>query len=108
VVKVTRKAGTYAVKKSDLYQMFAYSRFYADKNGRTPTIALIYPSTNQQPIKIANINPGKKKGPLSMLQRVTTLYFNLPEDGDDTTQTAVEIYEFPVPLAAQTVAKVTT
>lgn len=108
VVKVTRKAGTYAVKKSDLYQMFAYSRFYADKNGRTPTIALIYPSTNQQPINTANIDPGEKKGPLSMLQRVTTLYFNLPEDGDDTTQTAVEIYEFPVPLAPQTVAKVTT
>ena len=36
-----------------------------------------------------------------MLQLVTTLYFNLPENGDNTTQTAVEIYEFPVPLASQ-------
>jgi 5-methylcytosine-specific restriction endonuclease McrBC regulatory subunit McrC len=101
VVKVTRKAGTYAVKKSDLYQMFAYSRFYADKNGRTPTIALIYPSTSQAPDATSKLSSKKHGGPLSMLQLVTTLYFNLPENGDNTTQTAVEIYEFPVPLASQ-------
>jgi 5-methylcytosine-specific restriction enzyme subunit McrC len=100
VVKVTREAGSYAVKKSDLYQMFAYSRFYADGNGRTPTIALIYPSTSEA--KDATNKEGSKKngGPLSTLQLVTTLYFNLPENGDNTTQTAVEIYEFPVPLAS--------
>lgn len=101
VVKVTRKSGTFAVKKSDLYQMFAYSRFYADKNGRTPTIALIYPSTNQSPAISLSSNPREMKGPLSMLQLVTTLHFNLPEGGDDKSQTAVEIYEFPVPLAKQ-------
>ena len=101
VVKVARKAGTYAVKKSDLYQMFAYSRFYADENGRTPTIALIYPSTNEAKDTTDLAGSEKDGGPLSMLQLVTTLYFNLPENGDNTTQTAVEIYEFPVPLASQ-------
>lgn len=107
VVRVTRKAGTYAVKKTDLYQMFAYSRFYADKNGRTPTIALIYPSTNQAPdASTAKTRSKKRGGPLSMLQLVTTLYFNLPENGDNTTQTAVEIYEFPVPLASQLPANI--
>jgi 5-methylcytosine-specific restriction enzyme subunit McrC len=98
LIQVKRKGGTYAVSKSDLYQMFAYSRFYADASGRTPTIALIYPSNG-----LTQINPDgpKNKGPLSMLQLVTKLYFNLPEDGDNTSQTAVEIYEFPVPMASQ-------
>lgn len=100
VVKVARKEGSYAVKKSDLYQMFAYSRFYADENGRTPTIALIYPSTNEAADAKNKAGSKKNASPLSMLQLVTTLYFNLPENGDNTTQTAVEIYEFPVPLAS--------
>ncbi len=81
------KKGKYIVKKSDLYQMFAYSRYYATKDF-TPSIALIYPSQNKA-------TPSKgDSGPLSFLTKVDTLYFNV---GENASQTRIDIYEFPVP-----------
>lgn len=81
------KKGKYIVKKSDLYQMFAYSRYYATKD-LIPSIALIYPSQNKaSPLK-------GDTGPLSFLTKVDTLYFNV---GENASQTRIDIYEFPVP-----------
>lgn len=84
---IAGKKGRYVVKKSDLYQMFAYSRYYATK-GKCPKIALIYPTRNP-----ASSAKGDH-GPLSCLTKVDTLYFDI---GDQKDQTPVEIYEFPVP-----------
>lgn len=94
---INGKRGKYIVKKSDLYQMFAYSRFYTSGEF-TPSIALIYPSQNKpSPAKGAD-------GPLSFLTKVDTLYFNIGENG---TQTAVDIYEFPVPTVVKPIKPVT-
>ncbi len=84
------KNGRYVVKKADLYQMFAYSRYYA-KKGNQPSIALIYPT--QKPTTTAP----KGSGPLSALTIIDTLYFNLGEDREN--QTRIDIYEFPVPVS---------
>ena len=88
--KIKGKNGRYVIKKADLYQMFAYSRYYA-KNGNQPSIALIYPT--QKPTTAAP----KGSGPLAALTLIDTLYFNLNEDGKN--QTRIDVYEFPVPIS---------
>ena len=89
--QINGKRGKYIVKKSDLYQMFAYSRYYATGDF-IPSIALIYPSQNKS-------TPSKDdKGPLSFLTKVDTLFFNV---GDNISQTRVDIYEFPVPTVVK-------
>lgn len=92
--RIKGKNGRYVVKKADLYQMFAYSRYYA-RNGTPPSIALIYPT--QKPLG----KTGKANGPLSMLTIVDTLFFNLGED--KATQTRIDIYEFPVPTSTESI-----
>ena len=89
--QIIGKRGKFIIKKSDLYQMFAYSRYYA-QNGQNPTIALIYPTQK-------NTCPERNsKSPLSFLTKVDTLFYNI---GENKTQTAVEIYEFPVPTVSK-------
>jgi 5-methylcytosine-specific restriction endonuclease McrBC regulatory subunit McrC len=97
--KINVRQKEFVVKKSDLYQMFAYSRFYSNKSGQHPKIALIYPSANPKPEQAIERGVNNYADPLSALKLIETIYFNLPEGGNNKTQTAVEIYEFPVPLA---------
>jgi len=88
---INGKKGKYIVKKTDLYQMFAYSRYYATGD-IIPSIALIYPSQN-------TASPTKgDKGPLAALTKVDTLYFNI---GEVESQTKIDIYEFPVPTVTK-------
>lgn len=95
--EIAGKKGRYVVKKSDLYQMFAYSRYYATGNF-TPSIALIYPSQS------AALPTKDDKGPLSFLTKVDTLFFNI---GENDSQTRVDIYEFPVPTVVKPVKPAT-
>jgi len=93
------KVGTFGIRQADVYQLFAYSEYFAEP--KTPSdVVLIYPQDPRlEPTVVSNTECPKNDIKLSALRSVGTIDWEFcPKSRNDGKSAKLIIKLFPLPM----------